>query len=43
MQRVDTKIKTFYNEQLKRYEDVLSFLEKRGKYGSQNVAEVRGA
>ena len=29
MQRLDTKIKTFYNEQLKRYEDVLSFLEKR--------------
>ena len=29
MQRLDTKIKTFYNEQLKRDEDVLSFLEKR--------------
>ena len=29
MQRLDTKIKTFYNEQLKRDEDVLSFLERR--------------
>ena len=29
MQRLDTKIKTFYNEQLKRDEDVLSFLEKK--------------
>ena len=29
MQRLDTKIKTFYNEQLKRDEEVLSFLEKR--------------
>ena len=29
MQKLDTKIKTFYNEQLKRDEDVLSFLEKR--------------
>ena len=27
--KVGHKIKTFYNEQLKRYEDVLSFLEKR--------------
>ena len=25
---LDTKIKTFYNEQLKRDEEVLSFLEK---------------
>ena len=29
MHRLDKKIKTFYNEQLKRDEDVLSFLEKR--------------
>ena len=29
MQRLDKKIKTFYNEQLKRDKDVLSFLEKR--------------
>ena len=29
MHRLDTKIKTFYNEQLKRDEDVLSCLEKR--------------
>ena len=36
------KINTFYNEQLKRDEDVLIFLEKRGKYGSQHVAEGRG-
>ena len=28
MQRLDTKIRTIYNEQLKRDEDVLSFLEK---------------
>ena len=42
MQRLDTKIKTFYNEQLKRDEDVLSFLEKRGKDGSQYVTEGKG-
>ena len=29
MHRMDSKIKTFYNEQLKRDEDMLSFLEKR--------------
>ena len=29
MQRLDSKINTFYNEQLKRVEDVLTFLEKR--------------
>ena len=29
MQRLDKKIKTFYNEQLKRDEDVLSVLENR--------------
>ena len=29
MQRLDSKINTFYNEQLKRDEDVLTFLEKR--------------
>ena len=28
MQRIDLKINTFYNEQLKRDEDVLTFLEK---------------
>ena len=28
MQRLDSKINTFYNEQLKRDEDVLTFLEK---------------
>ena len=42
MQRLYTKIKTFYNEQLERDEDVLSLLEKRGKYGSQNPTEGRG-
>ena len=42
MQRLDTKIKTFYNEQLKKDEDALLFLEKRGKDGSQYVAEGRG-
>ena len=29
MQRIDSKINTFYNEQLKRDEDVLTFLEKK--------------
>ena len=29
MQRLDSKVKTFYNEQLKMDEDVLTFLEKR--------------
>ena len=29
MQRLDSKINTFYNEQLKRDEDMLTFLEKR--------------
>ena len=29
MQRLDSKINTFYNEQLKRDEDVMTFLEKR--------------
>ena len=29
MQRLDSKINTFYNEQLKRDEDVLTFLEKK--------------
>ena len=28
MERLDSKINTFYNEQLKRDEDVLTFLEK---------------
>ena len=29
MKRLDLKINTFYNEQLKRDEDVLTFLEKK--------------
>ena len=29
IQRLDSKINTFYNEQLKRDEDVLAFLKKR--------------
>ena len=29
MQRLDSKVNTFYNELLKRDEDVLTFLEKR--------------
>ena len=29
MQRLDSMISTFYNEQLKRDEDVLAFLEKK--------------
>ena len=31
MQRLDSKVNTFYNEQLKRDEDVLTFLETRGE------------
>ena len=31
MQRLDSKVNTFYDEQLKRDEDVLTFLEKREK------------
>ena len=42
MQKLDIKIKTFYDEQLKRDEEAFSFLEKRKKYGSQHVAESRG-
>ena len=43
MQRLNSKINTFYNEQLKRDEDVLTFLKKkRGKNGSQHAAEGRG-
>ena len=33
MQRLDSKIATFYNEQLKTDEDVLTFLEKKKKDG----------
>ena len=29
MKRLDSKIQSFYNEQLKRDEDVLTFLDKR--------------
>ena len=29
MQRLDSKIQSFYNEQLKRDEEVLTFLDKR--------------
>ena len=43
MQRLDTKIKTFYNEQLKRDEDVLSFLEKREeKMEASMLQKVKG-
>ena len=43
MQRLDSEINTFYNEQLKNDEDVLTFLErKRGKNGSQHDVEGRG-
>ena len=31
MQRLDSKITTFYNEQIKRDGDVLTFLEKKQK------------
>ena len=43
MQRLYSKINTFYNEQLKNDEDVLTCLEKkRGKNGSQRDVEGRG-
>ena len=41
MQRLDSKINTFYNKQLKRDEDVLTFLEKRGKDGIQHAEKGR--
>ena len=37
MQRLDSKINTFYNEQLKKDEDVLTFLEKRKKIDVLNL------
>ena len=37
MQRMDTKIKTVYNEQLKKDEDVLSFLENREENMEANM------
>ena len=37
MHRLDTKIKTFYNEHLKRDEEVLSFLEKREEKMEANM------
>ena len=43
MQRLDLKINTFYNEQLKRDEDVLTFLEKKiRKDGRYYAAKDRG-
>ena len=37
MKRLNTKIKTFYDEQLKRDEEVLSFLEKREENMEANM------
>ena len=43
MQRLDSKISTFYNEQLKRDEDVLTFLEKReGKMEASMLQKAEG-
>ena len=39
MQRLDSKINTFYNEQLKRDEDMLAFLEKRKENGEANMLQ----
>ena len=39
MQRLDLKINTFYNEQLKRDEDVLTFLEKREEKMEANMLQ----
>ena len=37
MKRLNTKIMTFYDEQLKRYEEMLSFLEKREEKMEANM------
>ena len=43
MQRLDSKINTFYNEQLKRDEDVLTFLEKReGRMEARMLQKIKG-
>ena len=43
MQRLDSEIDTFYNEQLKRDEDVLTFLEKReGRMEGSMLQKVKG-
>ena len=39
MQRLDSKGNTFYNEQLKIDEDVLTFLEKREKKMEANMLQ----
>ena len=39
MQRLDTKIKTFYNEQLKKDEEALLFLEKREEKTEANMLQ----
>ena len=39
MQRLDSKVNTFYNEQLKMDEDVLTFLEKREKKMEVNMLQ----
>ena len=43
MKRLDSKIKTLYNEQLKRDEDVLTFLEKRkGRMEANMLQKAEG-
>ena len=43
MQRLDSKINTFYNEQFKRDEDVLTFLEKReGRMEASILQKAKG-
>ena len=43
MQSLDSKMNTFYNEQLKRDEDVLTFLEKReGRMEASMLQKVEG-
>ena len=43
MQRLDSKINIFYNEQLKRDEDVLTFLEKReGRMEASMLQKAEG-
>ena len=39
MQRLDSKVNTFYNEQLKRDEDVMAFLEKREENMEANMLQ----
>ena len=42
MQRLDSKMNIFYNEQLKRDEDVLTFLEKKKKMEGSMLQKAKG-